>query len=415
MRAKFLQLLAIAGPVVFIGCQAEPLPVNIGVEHPSPGGAGGDEEAEAERGGSGANNANGGDTATEGQGNATGGKASSAAQNNSSSGGKTSRSGKGSGGSLGNATASGTGKSLGGTSSMISKASSGGAGNSGGKTIKKFVGNITARNAVPSDFAKYWDQITPENEGKWGSVQTSASGSFNWSSLDAIHDFAKKNNIIFKQHTFVWKTQQPSGVNSLSQIQNWMKALCDRYPDVALIDVVNEATHVEPPYKSVLQSGMTGTYGWVVKAHKLAREACPNAKLVLNDYNNIEWDADMSKFIALAKEVKAGGPIDAVGCQSHDAYRKTKAELQANLDKLHTQIGLPIYITEYDVSDTNDTSQANKYKEQFPVFWETDYIEGITIWGHTYGTTWSQAPNSGLVKNGQPREALKWLMQYLGK
>src|SRR6186713_3669789 len=34
-----------------------------------------------------------------------------------------------------------------------------------------FVGNITTNGAVRSDFLQYWDQITPENEGKWGSVE----------------------------------------------------------------------------------------------------------------------------------------------------------------------------------------------------------------------------------------------------
>src|SRR5690606_30882941 len=35
-------------------------------------------------------------------------------------------------------------------------------------THDKFVGNITQRFQVPSDFGTYWNQITPENEGKWG-------------------------------------------------------------------------------------------------------------------------------------------------------------------------------------------------------------------------------------------------------
>jgi len=34
-----------------------------------------------------------------------------------------------------------------------------------------FVGNITTSGSVRSDFSQYWDQITPENEGKWGSVE----------------------------------------------------------------------------------------------------------------------------------------------------------------------------------------------------------------------------------------------------
>src|SRR5690625_5150678 len=42
-----------------------------------------------------------------------------------------------------------------------------------------FVGNITTNGQVRSDFIQYWDQITPENEGKWGSVEGSRDN-YNW-------------------------------------------------------------------------------------------------------------------------------------------------------------------------------------------------------------------------------------------
>ena len=35
----------------------------------------------------------------------------------------------------------------------------------------KFVGNITTRGQVRSDFGTYWNQITAENECKWASIQ----------------------------------------------------------------------------------------------------------------------------------------------------------------------------------------------------------------------------------------------------
>ena len=37
-----------------------------------------------------------------------------------------------------------------------------------GKT--KFLGNVTG-NSVPSNFGTYWNQVTPENASKWGSVE----------------------------------------------------------------------------------------------------------------------------------------------------------------------------------------------------------------------------------------------------
>ena len=34
----------------------------------------------------------------------------------------------------------------------------------------KFLGNITTRGSIPSDYATMWEQLTPENETKWGSI-----------------------------------------------------------------------------------------------------------------------------------------------------------------------------------------------------------------------------------------------------
>ena len=39
---------------------------------------------------------------------------------------------------------------------------------------EKFLGNIYAGHALP-DFEKYFNQVTPENSGKWGSVQLDAT------------------------------------------------------------------------------------------------------------------------------------------------------------------------------------------------------------------------------------------------
>jgi hypothetical protein len=43
------------------------------------------------------------------------------------------------------------------------------------------------------------------------------------------------------------------------------------------------------------------------------------------------------------------------------------------------------------------------------------YVKGITIWGWIYGSTWSQSPDSGLVRGTSPRSAMTWLMGQLGR
>ena len=80
----------------------------------------------------------------------------------------------------------------------------------------KFLGNISEGNPVAS-YNTYWNQMSPENAGKWGSVQSSASSSsYNWSKLDAIAAWAKKTGNPWKFHVRVWGQQQPSDANSAS-------------------------------------------------------------------------------------------------------------------------------------------------------------------------------------------------------
>lgn len=67
------------------------------------------------------------------------------------------------------------------------------------------------------------------------------------------------------------------------------------------------------------------------------------------------------------------------------------------------------------VSTADDAQQLKIYQEQFPLFWNDAQIKGITLWGYIYGSTWSQAPYSGLIRNGAPRPALTWLMGYIGR
>jgi endo-1,4-beta-xylanase len=321
-----------------------------------------------------------------------------------------------------------SGKSTGGSgvggASGTAGSGTGKAGSASSERGAEFVGNITTgfNNGMDQGsrkFATYWDQVTPENAGKWGSVQSNVGSNFNWSALDAIYDYAQKNKIIFKQHTFVWGSQQPSGNINPEAVQKWMSEFCKRYPNTKLIDVVNEPPpHTKPAYDGAIGGGTDGDWKWIANAFTWARAACPNATLILNDYNNIEWPNDNAHFIDIVKKVQAAGaPIDAIGAQSHDLDNAgvSVETVTALLEKLNSETGLPVYITEMDIDTSDDAQQLSLYQQYFPLFLGTSYVKGITIWGWVYGQTWQQAPNSGLIRNGTPRSAMGYLMQQLSR
>jgi GH35 family endo-1,4-beta-xylanase len=143
----------------------------------------------------------------------------------------------------------------------------------------------------------------------------------------------------------------------------------------------------------------------------LARQYCPNAVLILNDYNVLRWNTN--EFISMATPAINAGVVDAIGCQSHGLEDQSFSELSSNLDRI-AGLGLPIYISEYDIARTDDQQQLQIMQQQFPLFLEHPSVRGITIWGYVVGQTWKDG--TGLIQsNGTPRPAKTWLMNYLGR
>ena len=291
----------------------------------------------------------------------------------------------------------------------------------------KFLGNITTGWPGSMDwdgfiYSDYWNQVTPENGSKWGTVQGGGKNSYNWTGADNAFRYAQQHGFPFKFHCLVWGSQYPNWIKDLSPeeryqaVVNWMDAAKKKYPDLEMIDVVNEAMngHQSDTYlmsEALGGAGETG-YDWIIKAFELAHERWPNAILIYNDYNVLQWGVE--EFIGLVGTLRdAGAPIDAYGCQAHSFTLNecSKSTLQNNLKRIQDALKIPMYITEYDINFANDAQQETKYQEQIPLFWEADYCAGVTLWGWFVGQTWED--NTGLIKNKQERAALQWLREYM--
>jgi endo-1,4-beta-xylanase len=280
----------------------------------------------------------------------------------------------------------------------------------------KFFGNIDTRGSIRSDFVSYWDQFTPENAGKWGSVQGVSPSTFNWASLDTMYKYCEDHNIIFKEHCFIWAPGQPSWINNNNAAevaQAWMKAFCERYPKTRIIDVVNEPLHSIPTYRDGLGGKGTTGFDWIINSFKWAHEACPNAILLVNDYNILEYASEHSKIIELVKAIlAAGAPIMAVGAQGHDLHKVPLKTVQSYLAEIISQTGLPVYITEMDFGISDDVKHATTMKDLVTMFWGDPMVPGITYWGYIVGYTWRS--DTGLMtSDGVMRPSMTWLMDFL--
>jgi endo-1,4-beta-xylanase len=289
------------------------------------------------------------------------------------------------------------------------------------KGANKFLGNITTRGQIRSDFLKYWNQITGENETKWASVEGTRD-KMNWSGTDNIADYAKKQGIPWKFHTLIWGSQYPSWMNGLSQseqleeITEWLDEAAKRYPEVPMIDVVNEGypSHKPPPFKNALGGDGSTGFDWIIKIFEMARERWPKAVLIYNDYNTIEWNNEVNWMVKLANAMKeAKAPLDAIGVQAHDAAKVATATVKSNIDKL-AATGYPVIVSEYDIGQSDDAAQKRVMEEQFTMFWNHPKVIGITYWGYIVGSTW--VSGTGLMKSdGTERPALTWLVDFVKK
>jgi endo-1,4-beta-xylanase len=291
----------------------------------------------------------------------------------------------------------------------------------------KFLGSAWS-NAQATSFALYWNQVTPENGGKWGSVEGQRDV-MNWTDLDNAYNIAKTNGFPFKLHTLIWGAQQPAWIESLppaeqlEEIEEWYAALAARYPDIDMIDVVNEPLH-DPPnqpgngggnYLEALGGSGASGWDWILNAFRMARAHFPNAKLLINEYSVTNNTADMQRYVAIVQLLQAEHLIDGVGIQGHAFSTRPdipSATHTSNLN-LMAATGLPIYISELDIDGPTDEVQLADYQRIFPIFWEHPAVKGITLWGFRAGH-WRTAQGAYIVlDNGAERPAMIWLQNYV--
>ncbi|MCX6133185.1 MAG: endo-1,4-beta-xylanase [Ignavibacteriales bacterium] len=293
----------------------------------------------------------------------------------------------------------------------------------------RFLGGSVG-SSISRHLTRYWNQMTPGNAGKWGSVSFS-QGQYNWTYLDSLYNYALQNGMIYKHHTLVWGSQQPGWIAGLDtatqrrEVENWIRLVGQRYPKMNFVDVVNEPLHTPlPSYKNGLGGdGATG-WDWVITAFTWARQYCaPGVKLILNDYNILGNTTSTTNYLTIINLLKDRKLIDGIGVQGHyfefrsrvgtTGYVYNLADIKSNLNRL-TATGLPVYITEFDVDEPVDSDQLAQYMIYFPIFWTNPSVKGITFWGYVDDDVWTSYPDTYLLyANGRSRPAFQWLQTYI--
>jgi len=298
----------------------------------------------------------------------------------------------------------------------------------------RFLGCIFSPTSEPNP-EKYWNQVVPENSGKWGSVERRRDR-MNWGNIDNAYNLAQTQGFPFRYHVLIWGNQQPSWMNDLSssdqldEIEEWFSAVATRYPGIDYLEVVNEPLNAPPDGNNdranyIDALGGTGPSGWewVLKSFRLARQYFPGTQLVLNEYNVIRNNDKTTDYLALIGLLQAEDLIDVIGFQGH-AFTTGPASLSAMTTSINRfeATGLPVMVTEMDIDGAvfvdpdwiqNDALQLSEYQRVFPLFWEHPAIVGVTLWGWRPGL-WRDTEMAYLQDtDGTERPALQWLRYYL--
>ena len=310
-------------------------------------------------------------------------------------------------------------------------------------------GTASGELLFPTDFFGYWDACTCNNPFKWKPVE-GTEGVFDWDAADYVYDYVvNQNKKPFFYHTLIWGAGQgfPDWWDGLSEeaskaaFTTWLANIAAKFSPAGF-NVLNEIAdghQTAGTTKIVNQLGGGDLNTAVSYIFTQAKKYFPDSILYINDFNMLGTnDATRVQICSIINAVNQAQQaidgtnlIDAVGCQAHyfTVDDLTVEQINTALDYITEQTGLPIHITELDISGNTDEGleyfteelQTERFLRIFPTLYNHPNVKRITIWGYLIGETWryeSRGIDTGLVyRNGTgKRNALKWLEKnYLHK
>lgn len=296
--------------------------------------------------------------------------------------------------------------------------------------------DVSETTAFDQALSKSFTSVTMENALKWGELRKRLSIPYDFTKADRIIDAALAKGARVRGHALVWGKIPGHGFPSdlaeiLNQASNPKAVLqkileehiftvAGRYAKrISVWDVVNEPFEL---FRNRIDENIffqVMGLDYIPKSFVLARQACPETKLFLNENLFQYTDKRAEAFLKLVRSFRENKvPIDGVGIQSHifDGIPSMK-ELGIYLGQL-ADLGLEIEITEMDASLGLFRKAKDPYKAQgdfFRAFTETclecPACKGITFWGINDNNSWMDSipplipykPNNPLLYDDEMR------------
>ena len=251
-------------------------------------------------------------------------------------------------------------------------------------------------------------------------------GRFDFEAMDEAMSFAKQHQMKLMGHCLVYRNMQTAPwLNFKSEacggwspkeldtiLKDHIQAVVRHGGDTYYSwEVVNQPTN---PTHNGCWSRVLGEDDYIVKAFQYAREANPNALLLLNDtfgQGGIDKER-VDEFFSLVDRVKKkGAPIDVIGTEMHwelPALRPNYLDEFKDLLDRARKVGVKVHITEMDVyQGPDDTPEA--FAKQKDVFYnivrtclKDSNCIGFTTWGIADRYTWLRTSDWKTFPNAKP-------------
>jgi GH35 family endo-1,4-beta-xylanase len=259
----------------------------------------------------------------------------------------------------------------------------------------------------------YWGQFEPE-EG-----ETIAA------TVEKMAKYLYERGITLKGHPLCWHTRtapwlldQPDAVVLQKQLERIMRDIGQFKHLIHIWDVINEV--VIMPEFDKYDNAITricrryGSVGLVKQVFEAARQADPEATLIINDFNTSERYARLIEECLIAEV-----PIDVIGIQSHQHQGYWGDEKLEEVLERFSAFGLPIHFTENtfisgklmppDIVDLNDYKvdswpteaeaeerQARDVEHFYRRLFACPSVQAVTTWAFQ-DNAWLHAP-AGMVR-----------------
>jgi len=262
---------------------------------------------------------------------------------------------------------------------------------------------------------------------------------------DKIVRWCKAHDVTTKGHPLAWNYVDPRWLpkepEEAMQLQLKRIGRCiKRFKnDINIWDVVNEATHYDreqikkqaPILTEAIRRMGVGKY--VCEAFKAARQANPQATLLINDYRTDPAYAE--KVISELIDENGRPMYDVIGIQSHMHGGCWPVEKTWKVCERFSKFGKPLHFTETTLisgkqgwelnkqrkdpdfrwasTPEGEKRQAEKVAEFYSVLFSHPAVEAITWWDFTDQNAWQQAPAGLIREDMSPKPAYEELKRLI--